>query len=126
MPEEIIWGKRLGRALEQSRKEHKLVLAAFFSRDCEPCIKMNKCTLITETVPEYINRYFVPVKYESGIASEQFMRFDITAKPAIIVLDSAGNEISRKIGHFEPGIFIEQLEKAREKAARKAAVPGTV
>jgi thioredoxin-related protein len=126
MSEEIVWGKSLGRALEQAGIDHKLVLAAFFSRDCEPCIKMNKCTLITESVREHIAKYFVPVKYESGIDAEQFMRFDITAKPAIIVLDSAGNEIFRKIGYFEPGIFIEKLEKARKKAARKAAVPDAV
>ena len=126
MPEEIIWGKSLGRALEQSRKEHELVLAAFFSPDCEPCIRLNKCTLITESVREYIPKYFVFVKYESGIDAEQFMRFDIMAKPAIIVLDSAGNEIFRKIGFFKPGIFIEQLEKTRKKAARKAAVSGAV
>jgi thioredoxin-related protein len=87
---------------------------------------MDKCTLITESVREYIPQYFVPLKYESGIDSEQFMRFDITAKPAIIVLDSAGNEIFRKIGYFEPGIFIEKLEKARKKAARKAPVPEVI
>jgi thioredoxin-related protein len=121
MTEEIVWGKSLGRALEQARADNKLVLAAFFSQDCEACIRMNKCTLITESVREYITRYFVPVKYESGADSEQFMRFDITAKPAIVVLDSAGNEIFRKIGYFEPGMFIEKLEKARKKAAHLAS-----
>lgn len=126
MSEEIVWGKSLGKALEQAKTDHKLVLAALFSRDCEPCIRLNKCPLITESVREYIAKYFVPVRYESGIAAEQFMRFDITAKPAIIVLDSAGNEIFRRIGYFEPGIFIEKLQKARKKAARKAAVPDAV
>ena len=126
MSEEIVWGKSLGRALEQARTENKLVLAAFFSQECEACIRMDKCTLITVSVREYITKYFVPVKYESGIDSEQFMRFDITAKPAIIVLDPAGNEIFRKIGYFEPGIFIEKLEKARKKAAHKASVPDVI
>ena len=119
MAEEIVWGKSLRSASEQAGKENKLVLLAFFSPDCEPCIKMDKCTLITESVREYITRYFVPVKYESGIDSEQFMRFGITAKPAVIVLDSAGNEILRKIGYFEPDVFIDKLEKARKKAAHR-------
>ncbi|MGC2063901.1 MAG: thioredoxin family protein [Thermodesulfovibrionales bacterium] len=126
MAEEIVWGKSLGSALEQARKENKLVLAAFFSQGCEPCIKMNKCTLIADSVREYINKYFVAVKYESGLDSGQFMRFDITAKPAMLVLDSAGNEIFRKIGYFEPGIFIEKLEKARKKAAHKASTRAAV
>lgn len=121
MAEEIVWGESLGSALKQAERENKLVLAAFFSQDCEPCIKMKKCTLLTESVREYIARYFVPIKYESGIDSEQFMRFGITAKPAVIVLDSAGNIIFKKIGYFEPGMFIEKLGKARKKAAHKAS-----
>jgi len=121
MAEEIVWGKSLGSAAKRAEKENKLVLAAFFGQECEACIRMKKCTLITESVQEYITRYFVPVKYESGIDSEQFMRFGITAKPAVIVLDAAGNEILRKIGYFEPDIYIEKLEKARKKAAHKAS-----
>lgn len=121
MAGEILWGKSLGFALKQAQKEDKLVLAAFFSQGCEACIKMNKCTLIDDSVREYINKYFVAVKYESGIDSEQFMRFDITAKPAMLVLDSAGNEIFRKIGYFEPAILIEKLGKARKKAAHKSS-----
>ncbi|MEW6600614.1 MAG: thioredoxin family protein [Nitrospirota bacterium] len=119
MAEEIDWGKSLKKASEQAERENKLLLAAFLSPDCEACIRMNKCTLITESVQVYITRYFVPLKYESGIDSEQFMRFGITAKPAIIVLDSAGNEIFRKIGYFDPDVFIDKLEKARKKAAHR-------
>lgn len=120
MAEAIVWGKSLGSALAQATAENKLVLAAFFSQDCEACIRMNKCTLITESVMDYISRYFVPVKYESGKDADQFMRFCVTAKPAMIVLDSAGNEIFRKIGYFEPDIFMEKLDKARKKAAHMA------
>jgi thioredoxin-related protein len=49
------------------------------------------------------------------------MRFCVTAKPAVIVLDSEGNEIFRKIGYLEPHVFIEKLEMARKKAAHRAA-----
>lgn len=35
MAEDIAWGKSLVDALEQAGKENKLVLAAFFSRDCK-------------------------------------------------------------------------------------------
>lgn len=119
--DEIAWVSGLGVALEQARAENKLVLAAFFSQDCEACLKMKKCTLITERVRDYIKKYFIPVKYESGKDSDQFMRFAVTAKPAVIILDSSGNEIFRKIGYFEPDIYIEKLEKARKKAAHRAA-----
>jgi hypothetical protein len=49
------------------------------------------------------------------------MWFDATVKPAIIVLDSEGNEILKKIGYFEPDLLIEKHEKARKKAAYRVA-----
>ncbi|MBF0558308.1 MAG: thioredoxin fold domain-containing protein [Nitrospirae bacterium] len=121
MAHDIVWGKSLESALMLARQENKLVLTSFFSPACEACIKMKKCTLITESVQEYITKYFIPLKYESGIDSEQFMRFGVTAKPAVLVLDAEGNEIFRKIGYFDPEKFIEKLEKARKKAAHIAA-----
>ena len=121
MSEDIVWEKSLNCAAGLAKSEHKLILAAFFSPTCEPCIKMKKCTLITESVQEYIKKYFISLKYESGTDADQFMRFDVTAEPAIIVLDSEGNEIFRKIGYYEPDTFIEKLEKARKKAAHIAA-----
>jgi thioredoxin-related protein len=121
MADEIVWEISLKNALNLSRKESKLVLAAFFGSTCEACIKMKTCTLITPRVQDYIKIHFIPIKYESGTDSDQFMRFCITAKPAVIVLDSEGNEIFRKIGYFEPDVFIEKLEMARKKAAHKAA-----
>jgi thioredoxin-related protein len=82
---------------------------------------MNTCTLITPRVQDYIKIHFISIKYESGTDSDQFMRFGVSAKPAVIVLDGEGNEIFRKIGYFEPDEFIEKLEMARKKAAHRAA-----
>jgi len=121
MPHDIVWETNFRCALELAKNNHKLVLASFFGSGCEACIKMKRCTLLTESVQEYISKYFIPIKYESGADSDQFMRFGITAKPAILVLDSEGNEIFRKIGYFEPDLFIEKLEMARKKAAHRAA-----
>ena len=121
MADEIVWEKSLKNALDLSRKEHKLVLAAFFGSTCEACIRMNTCTLITPRVQDYIKIHFISIRYESGADSEQFMRFGVSAKPAVIVLDSEGNEIFRKIGYFEPDVFIEKLEMARKKAAHRSA-----
>ncbi len=63
----------------------------------------------------YMQKYFIPVKFESGKDAEQFMRFDVKATPTLMVIDSEGDEIYRKIGYFEASLLIEQLEKAREK-----------
>ena len=123
MAEEIVWEKKLGSALAQAKEGNKLVLAVFFSQDCAPCNRLKKETLNTESVREHISKYFVPLKYESGADSDQFLRFAITAMPTIIVLDAEGNELFRKIGYFDPGMFIENLEKARGKSSPEIILP---
>jgi thioredoxin-related protein len=120
MTEDIVWGNSLRSALELARAGNKLVLATFFSPTCEPCIKMKKYTLLTERVQEYIKTYFTPLKYESGIDSDQFMRFEVVATPTMIVFDYEGNEIFRKIGYCGNELFIGKLEEARKEAARRA------
>jgi len=72
-------------------------------------------------VQEYVHEHFIAIKYESGADSDQFMRFDVTAKPAMIVLDAEGDEIFRKIGYFEPEVLVSKLEMAVKKAAHRAA-----
>ena len=121
MTHDIVWETSFRHTLELAKDNNKLVLAAFFGAGCEACIKMKRCTLLTESVQEYIKKYFIPVKYESGADSDQFMRFGVTAKPAMLVFDLEGNEIFRKIGYFEPDLFIEKLEMARKKASHRAA-----
>lgn|GEM_PF-2465030 len=120
MTKEIIWETSLRNALLLAKKSSKLVLAAFFDPCCEACIRMKNCTLNAECVQDCVNTYFIPIRYESGADSDQFMRFCVTAKPAVIVLDAEGTEIFRKIGYFEPELFVKKLEMAIKKAAHKA------
>jgi hypothetical protein len=82
---------------------------------------MEAGTFPDRELQEYLKRYFVPVKYVSGTDAEQFTRFDVFIEPAFLVLDAYGNEVYRKIGFFEADLLIEQLEKARKKAAHRAA-----
>jgi thioredoxin-related protein len=118
MDQAIVWEKSLTHALGLARKENKLVLTLFLSPVCQPCDRMKKNTLLSEIVQEYMTKHFVPLQYESGMDSEQFMRFDVPATPATVVLDAEGNEIFRSIGYLKPELFIEDLEKARKLAGK--------
>ena len=120
MAKDIVWETSFRNALESAKKTKRLVLAFFFDPCCEACNRIKSCTLISEGVQDYVNKYFIPVMYESGADSDQFMRFCVAAKPAIIVFDAEGTEIFRKIGYFEPGLFIKKLEMAIKKAAHRA------
>jgi thioredoxin-related protein len=121
MSKEIFWETSFRNALALAKKTGKLVLASFFDPCCESCQRLKASTLTAECVRECVHEHFIAVKYESGADSEQFMRFDVHAKPAIIVFDAEGNEIFRKIGYFEPHVFVTKLEMAIKKAAHRAA-----
>jgi hypothetical protein len=82
---------------------------------------MGAGTFPDRALQQYIEKNYVPVKFISGADSEQFYRYGILIEPAFIVLDTEGNEVYRKIGYFEADLLIEQLEKAKKKAARRAA-----
>ena len=120
MTKDIVWETSLRNAVLLAKKSGKLVLAAFFDPCCEACNRMKNSTLNAECVQDYVNTYFIPLRYESGADSDQFMRFCVTARPAVLVLDAEGTEIFRKIGYFEPEVFIKKLEMAIKKAAHRA------
>ena len=121
MAKDIVYETGLREALKLAKKMNKLVLASFFDPCCEACNRMKSCTLISECVQDYINKYFISIRYESGADSDQFMRFEVTARPAMVVLDAEGTEIFRKIGYFEPELFVKKLEMAIKKATHRAA-----
>ncbi len=121
MPKDIVWETSFRNALDLAKKANKLVLAFFFDPCCEAYNRIESRTLTSESVQDYVNKYFISIKYESGADSDQFMRFCVTAKPAAIVFDAEGTEIFRKIGYFEPELFIKKLEMAKKKAAHRAA-----
>ena len=75
---------------------------------------METGTFLQEKVVEYVGKHYVPLKYESGRDSEQFMRFNVRGTPTFLVLDSEGNEILRIPGYHDPDAFLELL-KAQEK-----------
>ena len=82
---------------------------------------METGTFPNEELQDYIAKHFVPVKYVSGPDAEQFYRFNVHIEPTFLVLDAEGNEVYKKIGFFEADLLINQLEKARKKAAHRAA-----
>ena len=76
---------------------------------------METGTFLQEKVIEYVGQNFVPLKYESGRDSEQFMRFNVRGTPTFLVIDSDGNETHRILGFYDPDEFIGQLEAEGSK-----------
>lgn len=76
---------------------------------------METGTFLRENVKDYVNKYFIPLKYESGRDAEQFLRFAVTATPTFLVLNTEGDEIYRTVGYSGADDFINHLEKSRAR-----------
>jgi thioredoxin-related protein len=76
---------------------------------------METGTFLNKDVRDAIKKFFIPLKYESGRDSEQFLRFGIRATPTYIFLDSKGNEVYRIIGFYKADEFIQNLDNARTR-----------
>ena len=118
---EIEWKTSFRDALALAKGTGKLVFMSFLDPCCGACNRLKSSTFAAECVQEYVQEHFIAIKYESGADSDQFMRFGVEARPAIVVLDADGNEIFRKIGYFEPEEFVGKLEMAVKKSAHRAA-----
>lgn len=77
---------------------------------------METGTFLTDNVNDFIQSKFVPLKYESGRDSEQFMRFGIRATPTYVFLDSSGNEVHRVVGFLGANNFMQELEQGSTAA----------
>ena len=73
---------------------------------------METGTFLKENVRSHIEKYFIPVKYDSGMDLEPFHRFNVNATPTYVIFDSKGKEIKRLLGFYSPDELIEQFESA--------------
>jgi thioredoxin-related protein len=78
------------------------------------CIRMETGTFLDDNVQQYMNRYFVALKYESGKDGEQFMRFAVAGTPTCIIFDGEGNEVQRFKGYLTADDFVESMEDVRD------------
>jgi thioredoxin-related protein len=83
---------------------------------------METGTFPMDAVKGMIDRYFIPLKYESGSDAEQFHRFGIRATPTVIFLDSEGDEIHRLVAFLSADDFLKEMQKALPRNTDSAPV----
>lgn len=76
-------------ALEAAKKEHKMVFADVYAVWCGPCKWLSAEVFTDETLGDYINAHFVPIKIdgEQPEGMEVMMLYDINAYPTMLFLD---------------------------------------
>jgi thioredoxin-related protein len=125
---ELQWTTSLPKAIEQAKKENKLVVANFTGSDwCGFCIKQEKEVFSQEEFIKYAKENLVMVmldfprkKLPEELAKangELKDKYGIRGYPTLVFINGAGKEVGRKIGYGGggPKAVIEEIEKARAK-----------
>lgn len=122
------WSTDLPKALEQAKKDNKLVMINFTGSDwCGWCIKLDKEVFSQQDFVDYAEKNLVPVKIDFPRSIEQSAelkkanralqeKYSIEGYPTIVVLNAEGKEVGR-LG-YRPGgpkAFINGLEKLKQK-----------
>lgn len=108
----IAWQHNFDRALVMSEQSGKPVLIYFGSIHCNICTQMEKESLSTSDISNYINNSFIPIKINEHSSALMILstRFNIQATPTFIVLTSAdGKVLNRSRGkhnHMEFMLFL--------------------
>ena len=109
---------------DSTLQEHNLSLLFIMVEWCSHCQNLKKYTLTDSSVIALINHSFNAVKIDADSREEVAYRdstitcnqmahmiYRVTGYPTIIVLDSGGNEIERKLGERGPATFVSELNQ---------------
>lgn len=124
------WLTDLNKALDQAKKEKKVVLIDFTGSDwCGWCIKFKKEVLSTDEFAKYAEKNLVLVELDFPAKKAQpeelkkanealKQKYDVKGFPTFILLNADGKEIGRQVGYTEggPAPFIKKIEEWKKKS----------
>ncbi len=102
-------------AIAKATAGKKMIFIDCYTKWCAPCAKMAMQIFPMEECANYFNPKFVCLKVdmEAGEGKELMKKFDVTAFPTFLILDSKGAELNRIVGAAnDASSFIKRVEEA--------------
>jgi thioredoxin 1 len=107
----IAWEHSLAAGLKRAKAENKPVFLDIWAEWCPPCQHLRKNVFPTPTAERALEGY-VPVslmvekanRETINAAIKEAERFKVEAFPTLVILDSNGKELRRKVGAFPTAV----------------------
>jgi thiol-disulfide isomerase/thioredoxin len=95
-------------ALKQAEKENKIIFFDAYTTWCGPCKMMNRSTFSNPKVAAFYNSGFVNLKLdmEAGEGPELMQRYNISAFPTLLFLNSKGEVVHKALGFHDADQFL--------------------
>ncbi|MDP3667001.1 MAG: thioredoxin family protein [Sediminibacterium sp.] len=97
------------KALEEAKKQHKLIFLDAYASWCGPCKMLKRKTFPNQEVGDFFNQNFVNVAIdmEKGVGPSLSELFSVDAYPTLIITDADGNMLTYTKGFMEPKQLME-------------------
>ncbi|GAB5557568.1 MAG: hypothetical protein SchgKO_17810 [Schleiferiaceae bacterium] len=94
--------------LQKAKAEDKLIFVDAYATWCGPCKTMSREVFTDEEVGAYFSENFVNYKYdmEKGEGIDFSEKYEVTAYPTLLLINSDGEVVSRKVGAMEAPSFL--------------------
>lgn len=94
------------KALEQAKKEKKLVFVDFFTTWCGPCKMLDKTTWQDPKVIRWLTENTIPLKIDAEKEVELAKRYGVRAYPTMVFIKPDGKILDTIIGYHPPEKFL--------------------
>ncbi len=112
------WIHDYQKALDLAKKEHKPVMVMISQPNCPTCEYMDDVAFETESLSEYVENYFIPLKL--SLAKAKALGFKAYGTPTFYFLDANGSKITRAlVGGATAKTFLAKLQEIRSVYAHQ-------
>jgi len=103
-----------GEALEEAKKDDRIIFVDAYAKWCGPCKRMAREVFTQEEVGDFFNNNFINLKLdmEEPAGFEFGKNYPVTAFPTLFFLDSEGNILQKSVGGKQAGDLIELARMA--------------
>lgn len=99
-------------ALAQAKKENKPIFMNVYAVWCAPCTNLKKTTFMSDKVGDVMNNNFINISIdaEKGEGIQLARKYEVTAHPLMLVIDSDGNIQKRILGYVREDQLLNQVQ----------------
>ena len=116
----------LNEALEQARQQNKPVFIDCCTSWCGPCKMMSQTVFTQDTVADFMNQFFIPVKMdmEAGEGPDIGRKYAVQAYPTYLFLNGKGDLIYKFVGAMDGERFLDSVSVSLDPANRFRVMNG--